>query len=70
MAAEYQGIWDKAVTSGDAYSLEEALADYEKLYEESGYGKYVEFMTDWFTNNRDRIYVRNDNLELKPNYLE
>lgn len=70
MKAEYNGIWDKAVTSGDEYSLEQALADYEKLYEESGYGKYVEFMTDWFTNNRDKIYVRNDNLELKPNYLD
>ncbi len=70
MRAEFDGIWDKAVTSGDEYTIEDALADYEKLYEESGYQKYVDFMTDWFSNNRDRIYVRNDNLELKPNYLD
>lgn len=70
MKAEFEGIWMKAVTSGDEYTLDEALADYEKLYEESGYELYVEFMTDWFTENRDSIYVRNDNLELKPNYID
>ena len=70
MDAEFEGIWMKAVTSGEEYTIEDALAAYEKLYEESGYALYEEFISEWFTENRDSIYVRNDNLELKPNYID
>lgn len=70
MKAEFDGIWAKAVTSGDEYTIEDALADYEKLYEESGFEKYVEFISNWYNEDKDLIYVRNDNLELKPSYID
>ena len=68
--AEFDGIWSKAVTGGDDYTIEDALEDYNKLCEEINYSAYVEFMTDWFTENRENIFIKSENLELKPSYID
>ena len=70
MKAEFNGIWAKAITSGDEYGIDDALIDYQKLYEESGYQKYVDFMMDLLEEEGDSLYISVDNLELKPGYID
>lgn len=46
-------IFNKAIVSGNAYTVEQAMADAKDLWEKSGGGKLEEWYANWYQENKD-----------------
>ncbi|MFS0724789.1 extracellular solute-binding protein [Paenibacillus sp. 1P07SE] len=52
ISAEEPAIWAKAIVSGSAYSIEQALADAQAHWQRAGGEKLEAFYKDWYANNK------------------
>lgn len=62
--------WNKAVVSGDSYTVQNAYDEIQKIKQDIGYDQYVAYMQSWFAENADSIYMSDSALELKPGYID
>lgn len=46
-------LFDKAIVSGGSYTAEQAMAEAQELWKQSGAGKLEEWFADWYEENKD-----------------
>jgi putative aldouronate transport system substrate-binding protein len=53
-------IWTKALLGGTNYTSDQALADVKTLWDREGGTKAAEYYTNWYAENKDRAFVKQD----------
>ena len=53
-------MWDRAVVSGDSYTPEDALAEAQEMWDNSGGPQLEAFMDAWFKDNRDTLILTDE----------
>lgn len=60
-------IWDKAITGGKSYSVDQAFEDAKAMWAKGGGPKLDEYAAKWYETNKSRIVYTKDILKMTEN---